>query len=84
MKTLCVSGEEDWRRGVWRDLRGDGHRDEGAGGFEAGVCQAVEAGPQDGGGRPEETPGYVSVGRALSFNSAIPVNVLRTGTEFWI
>ena len=46
--------ENRWRR-LRRDIRGDRLGDEGAGGPQAGVCQAAQTSPQDGGGGAEET-----------------------------
>ena len=52
-------GKEDWRWRFWRDLRGRRPRHEGDRGDEARVGEAVEAGAEDGGGRPEEASGSV-------------------------
>lgn len=51
------SDAKNWRRRLRRDLRRYRPRDEGAGGPQAGVCQAAQAGAQDGGCRAQEAPG---------------------------
>ena len=53
------SHQENWWRGVWRDLRRNRPRYQGAGRTQAGVSQATQASPEDGGGRPEETTRYM-------------------------
>ena len=51
------SDTENWRWWLWRDLRRYRPCDEGAGGPQARVCQAAQAGAQDGSGRAEEAAG---------------------------
>ena len=53
------SHQENWWRGIWRDLRRNRPRHQGAGRTQAGVSQATQASPEDGGGRPEETTRYL-------------------------
>ena len=52
------SHQENWWRGLRRDLRRNRPRDQGTGRTQAGVCQTAEAGSEDGGGRSEETTRY--------------------------
>lgn len=54
---LLAPGEEDWRRWVWGDLRGDGPADPGQCGAEGGVGPAAQTGAEDGGRRAQEAPG---------------------------
>ena len=55
--SFFFSGAQDRRGRVRRDLRSAGPDDAGAGGTQARECQATQAGPQDGGGRAQETAG---------------------------
>ena len=49
------SHQENWWRGVWRDLRRNRPRDQGTGRTQAGVSQTAEASSEDGSCRAEET-----------------------------
>ena len=49
------SHQENWWRGVRRDLRRDRPRDQGTGRTQAGVSQTAEASSEDGSCRAEET-----------------------------
>ena len=55
MKMESDAENRRWR--LWRDLRRYRPRYEGAGCSQAGVGQAAQAGPQDGGGCAEEAAG---------------------------
>ena len=52
------SHQEDRRWRIRRDIRGDRPGDQGAGGPQAGVRQAAQAGSQDGGGGAEKITRY--------------------------
>lgn len=54
-----ISGEEDWWRGVRRDLRGSGSAEPGHSCLEGGVCSTTQTGAEDGGGCAEEATGWV-------------------------
>lgn len=54
---LYVIAEENWWRGLRRDLRGTGPANQVQRGAEGGVGSAAQAGAQDGGGCAEEATG---------------------------